>query len=62
MQLACVMGVAAACDIAREDAGLLAAIVMGLAVANVRGFDVGLTRPDVGRRYAGGSTDLHPPR
>jgi hypothetical protein len=35
--LACVMGVAAACDIAREDAGLLAAIVFGLAVANMRG-------------------------
>jgi hypothetical protein len=29
-QLACVIGVAAACDITREDAGLLAAIVMGL--------------------------------
>ena len=29
MRLACVIGVAAACDIAREDAGLLAAIVMG---------------------------------
>ena len=29
MQLACVIGVAAARGIAREDAGLLAAIVMG---------------------------------
>jgi hypothetical protein len=29
MWLACVMGVAAARDIAGEDAGLLAAIVMG---------------------------------
>jgi hypothetical protein len=29
MRLAFVIGVAAACDIAREDAGLLAAIVMG---------------------------------
>lgn len=38
-QLACVIAVAAACDILREDAGLLAAVVMGLAVANVRGFD-----------------------
>ena len=38
-QLACVVAVAAGCDIAREDAGLLAAVVMGLAVANVRGFD-----------------------
>jgi NhaP-type Na+/H+ or K+/H+ antiporter len=38
-QLACVIAVAAGCDILREDAGLLAAVVMGLAVANVRGFD-----------------------
>jgi NhaP-type Na+/H+ or K+/H+ antiporter len=38
-QLACVVGVAAGCDMAREDAGLLAAVVMGLAVANMRGFD-----------------------
>jgi NhaP-type Na+/H+ or K+/H+ antiporter len=44
-QLACVIGVAAACDIAREDAGLLAAIVMGLAVANMPGFDVPARRP-----------------
>jgi NhaP-type Na+/H+ or K+/H+ antiporter len=44
-QLACVIGVAAACDIAREDAGLLAAIVMGLAVANMRGFDAPARRP-----------------
>jgi hypothetical protein len=50
MQLACMMGVAAAGGIAREDAGLLAAIVMGLATANIRGFNVGLTQPDVGRR------------
>ena len=48
-------GSAAARGIAREDAGLLAAIVMGLAAANIRGFAVGLTRPDVGRRYAGGA-------
>ena len=44
-QLACVVGVAAACDIAREDAGLLAAIVVGLAVANIDGFDVPARRP-----------------
>jgi len=44
-QLACVIGVAAACDIAREDAGLLAAIIMGLAVANMPGFDVPARRP-----------------
>ena len=36
-RLACVVGVAAECDIAREDAGLLAAIVMRLAVANMDG-------------------------
>ena len=44
-QLACVVGVAAGCDIAREDAGLLAAIVMGLAVANMDGFDIPARRP-----------------
>ena len=44
-QLACVVGVAAACDIVREDAGLLAAIVMGLAVANMDGFDAPARRP-----------------
>ena len=49
------MGVAAACEIGCEDAGLLAAIVVGLAVANMRGFDVGLTQPEVGHRYAGGA-------
>ncbi len=55
MRLACVRGVAAARGIAHEDAGLLAAIVIGLAAADIRGFAVGLTRPDVGRRYAGGA-------
>jgi hypothetical protein len=44
-QLACVVGVAAACDIVRDDAGLIAAILMGLAVANLRGFDVPDRRP-----------------
>ena len=39
-QLACVVGVAAVCDIVRDDAGLIAAILMGLAVANLRAFDV----------------------
>jgi len=47
------MGVAAGCDIARKDAGLLAAMIMGLAVANMRGFDVASTRPGVGHRNAG---------
>jgi NhaP-type Na+/H+ or K+/H+ antiporter len=44
VQLACVVGVAAGCDIVREDAGLLAAVVMGLAVANMRGFDAPVRR------------------
>jgi hypothetical protein len=38
VQLAVVVGVAAACDVVRDDAGLIAAIVMGLVVGNVRSF------------------------
>lgn len=44
-QLACIVGVAAACDIVRDDAGLIAAILMGLAVANLRAFDLPARRP-----------------
>jgi NhaP-type Na+/H+ or K+/H+ antiporter len=44
-QLACVVAVAAGCDIARDDAGLIAAVAMGLAVANMRGFDIPARRP-----------------
>jgi NhaP-type Na+/H+ or K+/H+ antiporter len=44
-QLASVVGVAAACDIVRDDAGLIAAVMMGLAVANMRGFDMPARRP-----------------
>jgi NhaP-type Na+/H+ or K+/H+ antiporter len=44
-QLAAVVGVAAACDIARDDAGLIAAVLMGLAVANMRGFGIPARRP-----------------
>ncbi len=44
-QFAVVVGVAAACDIAREDAGLIAAIIMGVAVANIRAFDIPVRRP-----------------
>ena len=44
-QLASVVAVAAGCDIVREDSGLIAAIAMGLAVANLRGFDVPARRP-----------------
>ena len=44
-QLACVVAVAAGCDIARDDAGLIAAVLMGLALANIRGFGVPVRRP-----------------
>jgi NhaP-type Na+/H+ or K+/H+ antiporter len=44
-QLACVVGVAAACDIVRDDAGLVSAILMGLAVANLPRFDIPARRP-----------------
>jgi NhaP-type Na+/H+ or K+/H+ antiporter len=44
-QLACVVGVAAVCDSVRDDAGLIAAILMGLAVANMRAFTVQAKRP-----------------
>jgi len=44
-QLACVVAVTAVCDIARDDAGLTAAVLIGLAVANMRGFDIPARRP-----------------
>lgn len=44
-QLAAVVGVAAACDVIRDDTGLIAAVVMGLAVANLPGFDAPTRRP-----------------
>lgn len=44
-QLACVLGVAAACDIVRDDAGLIAAVLMGLAVANLHTFEAPARRP-----------------
>jgi NhaP-type Na+/H+ or K+/H+ antiporter len=44
-QLATVIAVAAACDVIREDTGLIAAIFMGLALANRRGFDIPSRRP-----------------
>jgi NhaP-type Na+/H+ or K+/H+ antiporter len=44
-QLASVVGVAAACDIVRDDAGLIAAVIMGVALANMRGFDIPARRP-----------------
>ncbi|QKZ21759.1 cation:proton antiporter [Streptomyces chartreusis] len=44
-QLATVIAVAAACDMVRADSGLIAAIVMGLAVMHLPGFDVPEERP-----------------
>ncbi|MFF9012876.1 cation:proton antiporter [Streptomyces sp. NPDC014870] len=44
-QLATVIAVSAGCDIVRDDTGLIAAIVTGLAVANLRGFDMPARRP-----------------
>lgn len=44
-QLACVVGVAAGCDIIRDNAGLIAAVLMGIAVTNMRAFDVPVRRP-----------------
>ncbi len=44
-QLAAVIAVAAGCDVARADTGLIAAIFMGLALANLRGFDLPARRP-----------------
>jgi NhaP-type Na+/H+ or K+/H+ antiporter len=43
--IASVVAVAAACDILRDDTGLIAAILMGLAMANLRGFEVAERRP-----------------
>lgn len=43
--LATVIAVAAACDIVRDDTGLFAAILMGIAIANMRGFDIPARRP-----------------
>ncbi|MFE6821243.1 cation:proton antiporter [Streptomyces sp. NPDC057690] len=45
VQLAAVVGVAAACDIVRDDTGLIAAVLMGLAVANLSGGGVTERRP-----------------
>ncbi len=44
-QLATVIAVAAACDVVREDTGLIAAIFMGLALANRQSFDIPSRRP-----------------
>ncbi|WP_030299844.1 cation:proton antiporter [Streptomyces katrae] len=44
-QLAVVIGVSAGCDVLRDDTGLIAAILVGLAAANIRGFDMPSRRP-----------------
>jgi NhaP-type Na+/H+ or K+/H+ antiporter len=44
-QLAVVVGVATVCDIGRDDAGFFAAVSMGLALANLRAFDIPAQRP-----------------
>lgn len=44
-QLATVIAVAAGCDVIRDDSGLLAAILMGLLVANRTVFDLPARRP-----------------
>ncbi|MCX5254723.1 cation:proton antiporter [Streptomyces canus] len=44
-QLATVIAVSAGCDIVRDDTGLIAAIVTGLAVTNLPGFDMPARRP-----------------
>ncbi|MER6997195.1 cation:proton antiporter [Streptomyces sp. NPDC000410] len=44
-QLATVIAVSAGCDMVYDDTGLIAAIVAGLAVANLPGFDMPARRP-----------------
>ena len=44
-QLAAVIAVAAVCDIVRDDTGLIAAIAMGVAVTNLRGYDLPRSGP-----------------
>ncbi|MCP2322193.1 NhaP-type Na+/H+ or K+/H+ antiporter [Hamadaea flava] len=44
-QLAVVIGVAAVCDAIRDDSGLFAAVVMGLALANIKAFDISGRQP-----------------
>lgn len=45
VQVAAVVGTAAACDVIREDTGLIAAVVMGMALANLPGLDMPARRP-----------------
>lgn len=45
VQIAVVIGVAAACDMLRDDTGLISAVVMGMAMANLPGLDIPARRP-----------------
>ncbi|WP_406289722.1 cation:proton antiporter [Streptomyces sp. NBC_00209] len=45
VQLAAVIGVAAACDALRDDTGLISAVVMGMALANLPGLELPTRRP-----------------
>ncbi|MCX4751527.1 cation:proton antiporter [Kitasatospora sp. NBC_01287] len=45
VQLAVVVAVAAACDAFRDDTGLIAAVVTGMALANLPGLDIPARRP-----------------
>ncbi|WP_027344598.1 cation:proton antiporter [Hamadaea tsunoensis] len=45
VQLAVVVGIAAACDIVRDDSGLFAAVLMGLALASIQAFGISGRRP-----------------
>jgi NhaP-type Na+/H+ or K+/H+ antiporter len=45
VQLAAVVAIAGVCDVIREDSGLIAAVSMGLAVANLRWFDMPSRQP-----------------
>jgi len=44
-QLATVIGVAAACDIVRDESGLIATVLMGITIANLRAFHLSDKRP-----------------
>lgn len=44
-QLAAAVGLAAACDAIRDDTGLIAAVVMGMALINLPGLDLPARRP-----------------
>ncbi|MGW1126285.1 cation:proton antiporter [Streptomyces sp. NPDC002526] len=45
VQLAAVIGVAAACDALHDDTGLISAVVMGMALANLPGLELPTRRP-----------------